>query len=148
MEPDRFLRRCSVHLLVVQDGKLLVDKRINREYGNNEFDVIASHILGGENAIDAIVRTAKTEVNIDIEKDNLKIIQVQHQKCADYEYINYFFIADSYSGELKNNDEEYCNGIEWVDFKYPVNNLMPYINDAIKNYCENPENRFTFFGWD
>ena len=28
------------------------------------------------------------------------------------------------------------------------NNLMPYINDAIKNYCENPENRFTFFGWD
>ena len=79
MEPDRFLLRCAVHLLLVQDGKLLVEKRINREYGNNEFDVIASHILGGENAIDAIVRTAKTEVNIDIEKDNLKIIK---QMCG------------------------------------------------------------------
>lgn len=147
MEPKRFMLRCAVHLFLVIDRKILVEKRKNREYGNNEYDVIASHILGGESAIAAIIRTAKTEVNIDIKKEDLKIIQVMHQKCRDYEYINYFFIASHYSGELKNNDWDYCDGIEWLDFKYPINNLMPYINEAIKNYLDNPESKFTFYGW-
>ncbi len=148
MEPERYKLRCAVHLFLIQDGKILVEKRKNREYGNNELDVIASHILGNESAIDAIIRTAKTEVNIDIKKEDLKIIQVMHQKSEPYEYINYFFVSQKYTGELKNNDIDYCDGIEWVDFKYPIDNMMPYINEAIRLYLENPENHFTFFGWD
>ena len=148
MEPERFMVRCAVHLFLIKDGKILVEKRKNREYGNNEYDVIASHILGNENIVDAIIRTAKTEVNIDIDKEDLKIVQVMHQKSEPYEYINYFFVANNYKGELKNNDVEYCDGIEWVPFEYPINNLMPYINEAIKNYLENPRNIFTLYGWD
>ena len=148
MEPERFLLRCAVHLFLVIDGKILVEKRKNREYCNNQLDVIASHILGDENAVEAIIRTAKLEVNIDVKKEDLKIIQVMHQKCEPYEYINYFFITDKYSGDLKNNDVDYCDGIEWVDFKYPIDNLEPYINEAIKNYMEDSNNHFTFYGWD
>ena len=148
MEPERFMVRCAVHLFLVKDGKVLVEKRKNREYGDKQLDVIASHILGNESAIDAIIRTAKVEVNIDIKKEDLKIIQVMHQKSTKYEYINYFFIANNYSGELKNNDVDFCDGIEWVDFKYPIENMMTYINEAIKNYEENPDNPFTFYGWD
>ena len=148
MEPDRFMVRCAVHLFLVKDGKILVEKRKNREYENNQLDVIASHILGNENAVDAIIRTAKTEVNITVKKEDLKIIQVMHQKSDKYEYINYFFITDKYEGELKNNDTGYCDGIEWVDFKYPINNMMSYINEAIKCYLEDSNNKFTFFGWD
>ncbi len=148
MEPNRFMVRCAVHLFLVKDGKILVEKRKNREYGDKQYDVIASHILGGESAVDAIIRTAKVEVNIDVKKEDLKIVQVMHQKSTQYEYINYFFITDKYSGELKNNDVLYCDGIEWVDFKYPVENLMQYINEAIKNYLDNPDNHFTFYGWD
>ncbi len=71
-----------------------------------------------------------------------------HQKSNPYEYINYFFITDKYTGELKNNDVDYCDGIEWVDFKYPIDNLEPYINEALKNYLEDPDNHFTFYGWE
>ena len=148
MEPNRFLVRCAVHLFLIRDGKVLVEKRKNREYGNNEYDVIASHILGNESAIDAIIRTAKVEVNIDVEKDDLKVIQVMHQKSEPYEYINYFFVANNYTGEIRNNDPDYCEKVEWVEFKYPIENMMPYINEAIKNYLENPTNTFTFYGWD
>ena len=72
MEPKRFMVRCAVHLFLVQDGKVLVEKRKNREYCNNQLDVIASHIIGNESAIDAIVRTAKVEVNIDVKKEDVK----------------------------------------------------------------------------
>ena len=27
------------------------------------------------------------------------------------------------------------------------NNLEPYINEAIKNYEQNPNNKFTLYGW-
>ena len=148
MEPKRFMVRCAVHLFLIKDGKILVEKRKNREYCNNMYDVIASHILGNENVFDAIIRTAKVEVDINIKKEDLKIIQVMHLKGEPYEYINYFFIANNYTGEIKNNDPDYCSGVEWVDFKYPVDNLIPYINEAIKYYLEDPNNTFTFYGWD
>jgi len=148
MEPNRFMVRCAVHLFLIKDGKILVEKRKNRAYCNNQFDVIASHILGNENAIDAIIRTAKVEVDIDIKKEDLKIVQVMHQKSTPYEYINYFFVAEKYSGELKNIDIEHCDGLEWVEFKYPIDNMMEYINEAIKNYQDNPDNHFTFYGWE
>ena len=43
-----------------------------------------------------------------------------HQKSYPYEYINYFFIANKYTGKLKNNDIKYCEKIKWVDFKYQI----------------------------
>ncbi|MBP5679092.1 MAG: NUDIX domain-containing protein [Bacilli bacterium] len=147
MEPDRFLLRCAVHLFLIKDGKILVEKRKNREYGNHQYDVIASHILGNENVYDAMIRTAKQEVNIDIRKEDLKIVQVMHQKSESYEYINYFFVANTYSGTLQNMDDAYCEGIEWLPFQYPIPHMMPYLNEAIHNYLEHPLDPFTFFGW-
>lgn len=148
MEPNRFMVRCAVHLFLIKDGKVLVEKRKNREYGNNQYDVIASHIIGNENVFDAIIRTAKVEVNIDVKKEDLKIVQVMQQKSEPYEYVNYFFVASNYTGELRNNDPDYCDGIEWVEFNYPIENMMPYINEAIKNYLVDPNNTFTFYGWN
>lgn len=148
MEPKRFTLRCAVHLFLIIDGKILVEKRKNREYCNGQYDVIASHILGGENVVDAIIRTAKTEVNIIIQKEDLEIIQVMHQNDNGLEYINYFFLANKYSGTIKNNEPQFCENLEWVDFKYPINNLEEYINEAIGNYFNNPNEKFTFYGWN
>ena len=70
MEPKRFMVRCAVHLFLVKDGKVLVEKRKNRDYCNNQLDVIASHIIGNESVVDAIIRTAKFEVNINVDHLN------------------------------------------------------------------------------
>lgn len=147
MEPKRFEIRCAVHLFLIIDNKLLVEKRCNREYCDGQYDVIASHILGREDVITAMVRTAKTEVNIEVKPEDLEIIQVMHQNCDAIEYINYFFKANKYYGEINNNEPKYCEKLEWVDFKYPVDNMMEYINFAIKKFSENPENKFTIYGW-
>lgn len=147
MEPKRFTLRCAVHLFLVIDGKILVEKRKNREYCNGQYDVIASHILGGESAIDAIIRTAKTEVNIIIDKKDLDIVQVMHQNDNGLEYINYFFITNKYKGTINNNEPQFCERLDWVEFKYPIDNLEDYINEAIRNYFNNPNEKFTFLGW-
>ena len=116
--------RCAVHLFLVKDGKILVEKRKNREYCNNQLDVIASHIIGNENAIDAIIRTVKMEVNIDIKKEDLKIIQVMHQKSEQYEYLlkNSF---KSLSSVLNNSlFFIFCNFLLSCELLYSISSLQ------------------------
>jgi len=148
MELKRFNLRCAVHLFLIKDNKILVEKRCNREYCNGQYDVIASHIWGGEDAITAMIRTAKMEVNIDIKREDLKIVQVMHQNGDGAEYINYFFVAETFDGEIVNNEPEICEKLEWVKFEYPIKNMMPYINEAIKFYITDENNKFTFYGWN
>lgn len=143
----RFNVRCAVHLFLIQDGKILVEKRKNRQYCDGQYDVIASHILGNKDVFESIIYTAKHEVNINIKKEDLIPIQVMHHNGDDAEYIHYFFIADKYEGIINNNEPDICDRLEWVKFEYPINNMMEYINEAIKNYLENPDNKFTIYGF-
>ena len=145
---ERFNLRCAVHLFLVNDGKILVEKRKNRAYCNGQYDVIAGHIHGGCDVYDEMIAIAKKEVNIDVKRADLKPIQVMHHNGDGSEYIHYFFIASNYTGEINNNEPDICEYLAWVDFKYPVDNMMEYINIAIKNYFENPENRFTTLGFN
>ena len=148
MEPARDKRLCAVHLFLIKDGKVLVEKRKNREYCDGQLDVIASHLEHGETVYDAVVRTAKKEVNIDVKKEDIKPIQIMHQNSEPNEYINYFFITTNYTGELRNNEPQFCEYIDWVDFKYPIDNMMDYINEAIRIYLDDPTIMITSYGFD
>lgn len=142
-----FTVRCAVHLYLIKDGKVLVELRKNRDYCNGQYDVIAGHIRGGLDIYDSIIFTAKREVNIIIDRNDLIPIQVMHHNSDNVEYIHYFFIAYNYKGLLNNNEPDFCERLDWVDFKYPIPNLINYINEAIKNYIQDPQNKFTVFGF-
>lgn len=142
-----FTVRCAVHLLLIKNGKVLVELRKNRDYYNGQYDVIAAHLAGGLDIYDSIIFTAKREVNITINSKDLVPIQVMHHNSDGVEYIHYFFIAHKYKGKLKNNEPNYCERLDWVEFKYPIPNLIYYINEAIKNYTLNPQNKFTTLGF-
>lgn len=147
MEKERFKLRCAVHLFLIKDGKFLVEKRCNREYCNGQYDIIAGHIRGEEDVISSIIKTAKEEVNITIEKEDLEFIEVMHD-ISNEEYIHFFFKATNYSGEINNNEPHICEKLEWVDFKYPVDNLINYINIALRNHLQNPEKKLALYGFD
>ena len=66
MEQDRKRVKCAVHLFLVDDGKILVEKRCNRDWCNNMYDVIAGHIPGGQDIISSMINIAKREVNIEL----------------------------------------------------------------------------------
>lgn len=148
METKKFELRCAVHLFLIKDNKILIEKRCNREYCNGQYGVVASHILGGEDAVAAIIRTAKTEVDIIVKPEDLEIIQVMHHNSEGIEYIHYFFKATEYYGKVNNNEPLYCEKLEWVKFEYPIKNMIEYINEAIKYYLVDKNNKFTFYGWN
>ena len=144
---ERFTLRCAVHLFLIKDNCILVEKRKNRVYCNGQYDVIASHICGNKDVYSTIISTAKQEVNIDVKREDIIPIQVMHHKSDGCEYIHYFFMTDKFEGEINNNEPDICEKLEWVKLEYPIDNMMEYINYAIKKYFDNSEDKFTVFGF-
>lgn len=133
----------SVHLIVVKDRKILLMKRKNTGFADGQYCTPAGKLEQGENAIQAMVREAKEELNISIEE--LETVQVMNRLGNDRERIDYFFIAKKWNGAIVNNEPEKCEELIWADIDQLPNNTIPYIGYALD--CYNKNEKFTYYGW-
>lgn len=141
---ERFKMPVAVHLLLIQDDKILLIKRFNTGYCDNMFSLPAGHVEKGENVRDAMIRETKEEINIDVSK-KLKIIQVMNRKGTDQERIDYFFLAKKWKGIINNNEPNKCSLIKWVNIDKLPKNTIPYAKYAIEMYLK--KEKFTMFDW-
>ncbi|MCM1988230.1 NUDIX hydrolase [Oceanirhabdus seepicola] len=141
----RFTMPVAVHLFLIKDRSILLLRRFNTGYEDGNFSVVAGHIDGDENYIDAMIREAKEEAGITIYKNQIEPIQVMHRKNVDREGIDYFFVAKQWSGEIKNMEPNKCDLLEWFDLDNLPYNMVAYIKEAIRKYQEG--SKFTDFGW-
>ncbi len=135
----------AVHLFLIKDNQILLLRRFNTGYEDGKYSVCAGHVEANESYIDAMIREAKEEIGINIEKEHLKPIQIMHRK-SESERMDYFFECISYQGSVENKELDKCDELKWVDLDKLPDNTIPYIRFAIRAYL----NRMTFtqFGWD
>jgi ADP-ribose pyrophosphatase YjhB (NUDIX family) len=141
---QRFKMPVAVHLFLIKDNKILLLRRYNTGYEDGNYSVCAGHIDGDELYYEAMIREAKEEINVEIKKEDLSVIQLMHRKSKE-ERIDYFFIARKWHGEIINNEPDKCDELIWVDLSGLPENIVPYIKEAIYNYQNNIT--FTDFGW-
>jgi ADP-ribose pyrophosphatase YjhB (NUDIX family) len=141
---ERFKMPVAVHLLLIQDDKILLIKRFNTGYCDNMFSLPAGHVEKGENVRDAMIRETKEEINIDVSK-KLKIVQVMNRKGTDQERIDYFFLAKKWKGIINNNEPNKCSLIKWVNIDKLPKNTISYVKYAIEMYLK--KEKFTMFDW-
>ena len=65
-----------VYLWIITNEKILIQQRsFNKRSNPGLWDcAVAGHVLSGENSIDAILREAKEELNLDLSEKDLKLI--------------------------------------------------------------------------
>ena len=141
---ERFKMPVAVHLLLIQDDKILLIKRFNTGYCDNMFSLPAGHVEKGENVRDAMIRETKEEINIEVSK-KLKIVQVMNRKGTDQERIDYFFLAKKWTGIINNNEQYKCSLIKWVPIDKLPKNTIPYVKYAVEMYLK--KKKFTMFDW-
>ena len=139
-----FLVPVAVHLLLVQDGKILMLRRYNTGYEDGNYSVVAGHIDGGEQLKTAMIREAREEAGITISPDDLTVVGVMHFR-EEEEYISFFLHTSRHSGEVVNMEPHKCDDLSWFDIYDLPSNTIPYVRRAIQNYRNNVS--FDSFGW-
>lgn len=147
----RFRMPVAVHLFLLQGEKILLLRRFNTGYEDGNYSVIAGHLDGDEEVIQAMIREAREEALIEIEPRDIKIVGIMHRKIPDgkainyAEAINFFLVARSWRGTVVNGEPHKCDELAWYPLNRLPENVVPYVRKAIANYQEGAW--FESYGW-
>ena len=141
----RFTAPVAVHLFLICDGRVLLLRRVNTGYEDGNYSVIAGHIDGGETLKDAMLREAREEAGIEIAPDDLDVAGVMHQIDPLEEYIDFFLVARSWQGEIRNQEPHKCSELAWFPLDRLPPSVIPYVRQALDNHQRGVW--FDTFGW-
>ncbi len=137
----------AAHLLLIRKGRVLLSRRYNTGYQDGNWSVPAGHLEDGETITDCVIREAREEVGILVDGASLKAPTVLHRMAPEghRSNIDFFFVARSYSGEIRNAEPEKCDRLEFHPLQRLPENTIPYVRFGIETAMK--EDRFAEFGW-
>jgi 8-oxo-dGTP pyrophosphatase MutT (NUDIX family) len=135
MESKRFTLRAAVYLILLRDEEVLLLRRANTGWGDGKYSLVAGHMDGNETVKDAMIREAKEEVGITLEKDTLAVVHTMHRiSPTNYEYIDFFLVARTWTGEVVNCEQEKCDDLKWANLSDLPENTLPNVQQALASY--------------
>jgi ADP-ribose pyrophosphatase YjhB (NUDIX family)/GNAT superfamily N-acetyltransferase len=129
----RFGQIATSHLLLVQDGCVLLSRRANTGFRDGEYSVPAGHIEPDETARECMVREAREELGLAIHLDDLQVAHVMHRHENEHR-IDFFWLARRWQGEPEIVEPDKCDGIGWFPLDDLPGNIVPYVRKAIEEY--------------
>jgi 8-oxo-dGTP pyrophosphatase MutT (NUDIX family) len=132
MKKERFKLIPTSHLFLLNDNKILLLRRYNTGYEDGKYSVVAGHLDGNETFIQAMVREAKEEADINIKPEDLHVEHVMHRKVPGEERIDFFISSKKWEGSPKNIEPNKCDDIRWFNINDLPENIIPYVKQAIE----------------
>ena len=124
--------KSAVHIILINDNKILVQKRKGSKLWPGYYALPAGHIDKDETQYDALVREAKEELGIEINPDDIinnyvvlrrNFFEIDEKILEPY--IDFYFEIKKYTGIPRIIEEDKCDELFWTD----INNLPePFIN--------------------
>ncbi|KND49009.1 MAG: pyrophosphohydrolase [Parcubacteria bacterium C7867-005] len=135
MKKERHKIISASYLLLFQDEKVLLLRRFNTGYEDGNYSVPAGHVDKGESVLDCLVREAKEEIDVLIDKKDVGLVHVMHRNGTDHndEHLDFFFTCSKWDGELKNMEPEKCDDLSWFNLQNLPQNTIPYILRALED---------------
>lgn len=124
----------SAYLFLIEDNKILLQRRFNTGFEDGNYGVPAGHLDGGETAKEGCAREIKEEIGIDININDLEVVHVMHRNGEKDERIDFFMTATVYKGLVTNCEPNKCDGLDWFPLDELPNNIIDYVKVAIENY--------------
>ena len=137
---ERYLSRIGVDIFLERKNEIsgrkqiLMLKRAGTGYCDGYFDLPGGHLEANEDIFDGMIREAKEEIGISIKREDMEILHIYHRYKGGM--LKFVFKTDKYNGIPINNELDKCEKIEWIDFEYLPENIVPSIKielDNIKN---------------
>lgn len=109
-----------VLLFLLNDrNEVLLFRRINASFGNNEYSLIGGKIEAGETARSALIRETHEEIGIHISQKDLILVHTLHKKGEDGIFFALVFTASQWQGQPINKEPEKHADLKW----FPLDDL-------------------------
>lgn len=146
MTSERFSLRSAVYLILLKENKILLARRFNTGWKDGNYSLVTGHLDGNEPVSQAMIREAKEESGIQINKNDLIPAVVIHRHYPGQEYVDFFFVVKKWHGEPSIQEPDKCDNMDWFPIDALPKNTLPYIKEAIQNY----QDKVPFFesGWE
>lgn len=120
------------YLVLQRDNEVLLMKRKNTGFKDGMYSLVAGHVDEGENYKQAMVREAKEEAGIKIDKKELETLTVMHRKSECRTYVDIFFKTQSWEGDIENREPEKCSELSWYETDDLPENTVYYVEKVLK----------------
>ncbi len=118
-------------VFIISDETVLLARRLNTWFGENEFAPPGGNIDENETAIMAAIREVHEEVNLEVKPEDLTLFHREMSEANAKTFDNYYYCVSNYTGVLNNNEPTRHSGLDW----YPINDLpsntMPLVVDLM-----------------
>ena len=113
-----------VDLMLIRENngkkEVLLALRKNTGYCDGEYELPGGHVEANEDLLDAMIREAKEELNIELKREDLKIEHILHHYKGNR--IKFLISARKYEGTLQVGEPDKCEKLDWFDInKLPDN---------------------------
>ncbi len=142
---DRFKITPAVHLLLIKEKQVLLQKRKDTGYMDGWYGLPSGHLDGNEKATYGLIREAHEEIGVKITPACLDLKLTMHRMAGDTEYLDWFFISDSWIGEIQNKEPNKCSALSFFLMNDLPDSTIPYIINAIE--CISKGETFVEYGW-
>jgi mutator protein MutT len=135
-----------VLLMLLNDrNELLMFKRINATFGNNEYSLIGGKIEPDETVRQAIVRETQEEIGITIRESDLVLEHTLYRKGTDTNFFALIFSAPRWQGTPTNKEPHKHTDLRW----FPLNALPENMLSAHRQALEliQKKIRYSEHGW-
>lgn len=121
-------------------------KRQNTGFADGKYSLVAGHVESGESFKRTMIREAEEEVGVELEESDLETVYVMHRDSDDSAYVDVFFSATDWNGQVSNMEPEKCSGLKWVAPSELPENTLGFVAEAIKN--QKHESFYSERGWE
>lgn len=134
------------YVLFRKDGKVAFVLRENTGWMDGYYGLPSGKVEKNEPYLTAAIREAKEEVGAIIATDDLKPLLTIHRKAVESDWVDIYFEATAWSGELSNTEPDKHSELTWLD----PDNLPENVIDAVRFALEKIAAGKTYaeFGWN
>ena len=100
------------------------------EYLDNQYDLPGGHLESGEDLYDAMIREAKEELGIEIEREDMQMVHIYHH--FEKNMLKFVFKVKIFKNEIQNLEPEKCKELKWVDIENLPDNTISGIRRELE----------------
>jgi ADP-ribose pyrophosphatase YjhB (NUDIX family) len=121
----------AVYLVLIEDGRILMARRINTGYGDGMYGLVAGHLEAGEMLTAALIREAREEAGIVLDAAELTLAHTLHRPA--HGRLDFFFTARRWQGSVEIREPDKCDDLSWFPVQQLPETTLPYIRRAIED---------------